>query len=471
MRAGYSVARTAEGRPIAASEGEDGLVSLAHDHAIELPNGTWITAGDILLDPQKYHGLHCRDPFEPEYAPPDAQIARIYTVGQRSGPVINSMAHGGTKYALGWGGPVPAAADEFEVVLDDAPEESPVAPSERIRHRIIWDDALGRLPAPEWVVDRVIPHKGLVMLFGAPACAKSFVGLDMAVAIARGIPWQGRRTRQGDVVYIYSEGHSGLQARVAAIRETQGLGSERLGIAFVPQTTQLLDLAQSIKPLAHDIEAAGANPTVIFVDTLHRNTAGADENSAKDMGRALASLDFLREHFKCTVIYIHHTRKGDDAFRGSAVLLGAPDTVLSLRWERAHLTLKCEKQKDAEEFAPIGLTLTPAAGSCVITARTGITSEPGKLSKHEQWARIAGRVVTDVPMTVLDVKDRVREGAPLAWVDETKIKAKTIERDIRRALRDAITAEWIKEDKKGFVRGPKAVPDDLDDLSPEAEAT
>lgn len=140
LRAAYSAARAAAGHPIAATESEGDLTSLAPGHAIELADGTWITVADILAEPKKYHGWHCSDPMEPEYAPRSQHIAKIFTVGQRSAPVINSLAHGGVKYVLDRGGPVPDATADF-AAIDQAAPAIVSLPSEGERLAALTGDA------------------------------------------------------------------------------------------------------------------------------------------------------------------------------------------------------------------------------------------------------------------------------------------------------------------------------------------
>jgi hypothetical protein len=150
VRAAYSAARAAAGHPIAALEQEGGVISLPPHHALELADGRWITVADILAEPEKYHGQHCSDPMEPEYAPRSQHIAKIFAVGQREGPAIHSMAHGGLTYVLGRGGPVPDAADAFEA-LDPAPTAIVSLPSEGERLAALTGDAdaafLAELPS------------------------------------------------------------------------------------------------------------------------------------------------------------------------------------------------------------------------------------------------------------------------------------------------------------------------------------
>src|SRR5262249_34444 len=56
-------------------------------------------------------------------------------------------------------------------------------------------------------------------------------------------------------------------------------------------------------------------PGVVFVDTLARVTAGADENSGKDMGKVLEHCAAIRKATGALVIIIHHS--GKDQARGA----------------------------------------------------------------------------------------------------------------------------------------------------------
>src|SRR5262249_46295895 len=77
---------------------------------------------------------------------------------------------------------------------------------------------LDNLPDPEWLVDGLVGQNALVVLFGPPGVGKSFLALDLALSIATGRPWLGRKTTQGGVVYVYAEGTSELKHRAAAWR-------------------------------------------------------------------------------------------------------------------------------------------------------------------------------------------------------------------------------------------------------------
>ena len=50
-------------------------------------------------------------------------------------------------------------------------------------------------PTGEYLVKGVLPVVGLVLVYGAPKCGKSFWASDLAMHIARGIEYRGKRVR------------------------------------------------------------------------------------------------------------------------------------------------------------------------------------------------------------------------------------------------------------------------------------
>lgn len=75
------------------------IIDLDETYLIETINHGWITCADIIDNPEKYHGEHCRDPYEPNYKREESdKIGRIYT--NRDRPCIHSFAHGWIEYMI-----------------------------------------------------------------------------------------------------------------------------------------------------------------------------------------------------------------------------------------------------------------------------------------------------------------------------------------------------------------------------------
>src|SRR5690606_37804030 len=75
-----------------------------------------------------------------------------------------------------------------------------------------WRD----LPAPEFIIDGHVEHRGFSAMVGAPGIGKSGVVLDMAAAISTGRRRMGRKTMRQPVLYLPGEGLSGAVQRLLA---------------------------------------------------------------------------------------------------------------------------------------------------------------------------------------------------------------------------------------------------------------
>lgn len=265
----------------------------------------------------------------------------------------------------------------------------------------IWSDAdLDSLPPPRWLVEGLIPEQSAVMLFGASGVGKSLVCLDLALSIASGTPWNGCIVKQGPVVYVSPEGVSGLPGRRTAWKRQRGI-SHYLPIHVISQPFSLLlqfgqhyelvpewltDLVQRIRAL---------KPVLLILDPLARFVVGGDENSARDMGLAVAVLDYLREELGCTVLISHHTGRELAHERGSTALRAAMDTVLRLHAPTHGLSLVVDKQKDGEMDRQFGLRIDSdddghgGKSPVIVSGQVAPNSTPDSCFQRDKVARAA----------------------------------------------------------------------------------
>ncbi len=220
--------------------------------------------------------------------------------------------------------------------------------------RMLDRDALDSMPPPRPLIHGVLERCSESWLIGLPGSLKSFVALDMAIHVALGRPWRGRRVEQGPVVYMAAEGGKGLLRRVRAWEEVYG---ERVkGLHFLPFPVQASDpLAWAV--LVTACTRLGAVMTVL--DTQARITVGMEENSNTDMGRLVESVRRLKEATDACVLVVHHTgRNGGDA-RGASALDGAQDTELRVDRDSKELVavVSVDKQKDGDESATWDITM------------------------------------------------------------------------------------------------------------------
>ena len=220
-------------------------------------------------------------------------------------------------------------------------------------------DDLVDLPPPQWLIGKLVTAGSNVVIYGPYASLKSFVVLDMSLCIAYGREWQGRPVKQCGVLFVAGEGLAGFARRVKAWRQHHGLwkAPAPFRLLHVPvNITDRQDVERLILTAKASAEAEGIPIGLIVIDTLARAMIGADENSAQDMGRAVAATDSIRAGVETTTVSIHHTGKdGDRGPRGSTALPGAADTLIRVERDELSVTLTVEKQKEDEEGEPIML--------------------------------------------------------------------------------------------------------------------
>lgn len=246
-------------------------------------------------------------------------------------------------------------------------EDPPPLPTTRFR---LYSDAdIESMPPMTYLVPGVIPQGAIAAIYAPPAAGKSFVVLDLVLAVRTGGTWLGIPVEKGLALYIVAEGLSGLRQRVVAWKEARGFSGQTLGATFITETVNLM------QPLdvAHLVLAARAMtemPKLVVIDTLARSMPGGDENDTEDMSLVIEHASRIRNETGATVLIVHHTRKDSDQVRGSTALPGGVDTLMYVKEDDGGRTLTCEKQKDAPEFTDIAFDLTPVLDSCVIHVRS-----------------------------------------------------------------------------------------------------
>lgn len=173
-----------------------------------------------------------------------------------------------------------------------------------------------------------------VVIYGASNSGKTFWATDLALHIAAGHEWNGRRVEQGGVLYLAMEGMVGFRNRVAAWKEDRGLEEYDLPFAALRRAVNFRSV-EDVDALVESVSAAQERMDVplraIFVDTLSRAMAGGNENAADDMGLLVLCMDKLRADTGACVLFIHHT--GKDAARGArghSLLQAAIDTEIEV---------------------------------------------------------------------------------------------------------------------------------------------
>ena len=228
-------------------------------------------------------------------------------------------------------------------------------------------DAIRLGEGAAWTVKGLLPAEGLGVAYGAPGSRKSFVALDLCLAIAEGRAWGERRVKRGATVYVAAEGAGGFAKRIAAyLAEHDGLDVAR-PFYLISAAPRLGCERDDVDRLIASVEAAAiAEPLrAIVIDTLAQSLGGGDENG-EGMVTLVANAQRLASRFRCAVLLIHHAGKdAERGMRGHSSLLGAADFVMKVTAsteERGVSALAVEKVKDGEA----GLTFLARTKSVAI---------------------------------------------------------------------------------------------------------
>lgn len=221
-------------------------------------------------------------------------------------------------------------------------------------------EELQALPEPKWLVEGHFTD-GMTVVYGPPASGKTFLVLSWALAVATGKDWFGHKAIHAPVLYVSGEGGGGLSRRIQAWRYRNDTPAPEMYAAL---GTVRLAHHEHVEALTEDVKVTGAK--LLIVDTLARSMAGADENSAQDMGMVVNALDSIRRSTGCASMVVHHTGVDKSRYRGSTALQGATDTEIKVDKEERTITVTCPKQKDAKEFKPLAFDLFDTQGSCTL---------------------------------------------------------------------------------------------------------
>jgi hypothetical protein len=302
--------------------------------------------------------------------------------------------------------PPPAGPEDYGLPADSEPElDRALAPSPGIpgkaRFVPVAIDDVAISADPIWLIDGLLPARGLAFIVGPPKSGKSFLTSDMLCSVARGALYAGRQTLQGPVVYLTGEGVKGFERRLIAMRqhlEIEGQGVPFFMVDRVPDLgSEATDLPQFIADLAAFIALhCPEGVKAIALDTLARCMGAADESSARDMGRFIERCAAIERHFKCLVVVVHHV--GKDATRGgrgSNAQNGAADVTMLVEKFETHSKVRIEEFKDGREgqewtfrLAPYDLSAT-FSDSCAPPSATC-----GKLDLHSRNSVRAGQGAT-----------------------------------------------------------------------------
>ncbi|HGY09736.1 MAG TPA: AAA family ATPase [Oceanithermus profundus] len=216
---------------------------------------------------------------------------------------------------------------------------------------------------PAWLVESLWAEQAVGFIAGTPKSCKTWLALELAVAVASGRPCMGRfRVHQrGHVLLVAAEDTPGaVRHRVECIARARGVDLRRLGVGLIDAPALRLDQEGDRRRL--EATVAHIRPRMLILDPLVR-LHRADENSAADISALLAFLRQLQREHAVAIALVHHVRKSPagqpgQALRGSGDLHAWADSNLFLLRRKDRLQLHAEHRSHPTPD-PIPVELDP----------------------------------------------------------------------------------------------------------------
>ena len=215
-------------------------------------------------------------------------------------------------------------------------------------------------PEPTWAIPNYLPV-GLTILAGKPKVGKSWLSLQIALAVGAGGQTLGEPVEGGPVLYLALEDTARrLKDRMGKQGWPRGLPVEFMTLGQFYDSVGDLQNGGGIK-LADQIDLKRYR--LVVIDTLSRSVMG-DQNDVAAMTAALTPLQEISHHQNTAILLNDHHHKGNlanpDAISdilGSTAKGAMADTVWGLYRERGKLGAKLAiTGRDVEEHT-LALTI------------------------------------------------------------------------------------------------------------------
>ncbi len=264
------------------------------------------------------------------------------------------------------------------------------------------DELPSEFTPPDELVQGLLTVGGGSVLYGDSNSGKTFLVIDIAAAIARGVDWMSKRTEPGMVVYLAAESPASVRSRLQAYQRYHGVRVPDFAIVQSPVNLfeDEVDTSAIIATVQRLEAQRGKKLRLIVGDTLARLSAGANENAGQDMSRVIERFDRIRNECAAHFMLVHHSGKAAAAgARGWSGIRAAVDAEIEVSDSPAGRCAEVTKVRDLGtkgerigfrlDVIELGVTKWGApATTCVVAPE----SAPAKTLKSKKLGPIEGAV-------------------------------------------------------------------------------
>ena len=215
--------------------------------------------------------------------------------------------------------------DFVEGVTDELPDMESLS---------VYKDAPPQLP--EELIGGILRRGHKMLISGSSKAGKSFLLMELCVALAEGRPWLGFPCKKGRVLYVNLEiDPASAVNRFLKIYEALGIPPKNMdSIVLWNLRGHAVPLDQLVPKLIRRVRDRHFD--AIIIDPIYKVITG-DENNASEMGAFCNQFDKICTATGCSAIYCHHHSKGAQGMKkamdrasGSGVFARDPDAQLDM---------------------------------------------------------------------------------------------------------------------------------------------
>jgi hypothetical protein len=194
------------------------------------------------------------------------------------------------------------------------------------------------LTPPRMLIKKLLPAEGMGFLAGQPSAGKTFMAIDLGIALTTATPFFGHRIKeQVGVLYIAAEGAGGINKRVTAAMLAKKI-KEPIPFTWIKKIPDL-QAEEGIKAFIAELHRYdkdmqrrfGVRLGLIILDTVATCFSMQDENSSAEAIKICKTMERISRETDVFILAVHHYGKDARAgLRGTSAWRGASETILSL---------------------------------------------------------------------------------------------------------------------------------------------
>lgn len=189
---------------------------------------------------------------------------------------------------------------------------------------------------PEPLIEGILRRGHKMLISGSSKAGKSFLLMELCVALAEGGKWLGFQCKKSKVLYINLEiDPASCANRFLTIYKALGIESKHMDDIMVWNLRgNAVPLDKLVPKLIRRVR--NRHVDAIVIDPIYKVITG-DENNASEMGAFCNQFDKICAATGCSTIYCHHHSKGGQGMKramdrasGSGVFARDPDAQLDM---------------------------------------------------------------------------------------------------------------------------------------------